>query len=363
MAKFGQGLGINKLFNEASIASIDGTSTVHYISIYDIEGHEKNRKFDSAKLEALALDIEDRGLLAPINVVPIDGERYRALDGHRRLEAFKLLAGEGKSKFEMIPAFIKDGLDDDAAEELLIGGNLFTEPLSPAELARELQRKKELLELRREKGEKIPGKLTEIISAELGIAPQTARELDTINRRAEPEIKELFENGEISQREAFLASRQDKDKQIELAENKKCGAKHLFSAKSTGVVHTPPHNDNSGVAHAPPPEEDPEQMELELPMQRERSYNVTAEEIEIKLDNVSYLCIYGTHRSGNFVCVVNLGVSAELGGDDKYNAKAILKALMNVAYDCVEMLPSGIDLEIAAQHIAKIITAKLEERK
>jgi|GEM_PF-3526322 len=344
MAKFGQGLGINKLFNEASIASLDGSNTVHYLNIYKIEGHEKNRRYDPAKLEALALDIEDRGLIAPINVVSIDDEHYRALDGHRRLAAFKLLAEQGKSIFESIPAFIKDGLDEYAEEEMLIGGNLFTEPLSPAELAKELQRKKEILELRRARGERIPGKLTEIIAAELGIAPQTARELDTINRRADPEIKELFESGEISQRKAYNAARQTGKKQRELAESKKNGAAHLFPAKK-------------GVVHAPPPEKEPDQTELELPRQYEREYNVIAKEIEIPVDNVSYLCIYGTHLYGNFICIVNFGVSTELNDSEIYNERMILCALMN-AYDD-ELLPSGIDLQGAAGHIAKIITERI----
>lgn len=375
MAKFGEGsmrLGINKLFNEESKAMIRSTHTVQYIDIDKIEGHEKNRKYDPAKLEALALDIADLGLHTPIFVMPVDGDHYRVLSGHRRLEAFRLLVNQGKAEYQTIPAIIRNDLDEDRAEEILIGDNAFSEPLTSAELAKELGRKKELLQKRRDAGEKIPGKLTEIIASELGITAKTARELDTINRRAAPEIKELFEDGEISQREAYLASRQSEAEQIDLANRKKNGVKHLFSS-GTGVAHTPPLKEldgDTGVAHTPPLEEldgdagvvhePPLEESIPAPF-KYPSFRFTAQEMGIDYDDISYLCAFGTHINGGWIAILNFGVAAELsnsGCDVSYNTKKIEEALLR---SDDPWLPTGDNLTSAARHIAEIVTERISE--
>lgn len=347
MAKFGDKLlGISNLFNDSSISANRNAHATRYIDIDSIDEHQKNRQYNAVKLEALALSIEDRGLQSPILVTPTENNRYVVLSGHRRLAAFRLLASQGKEDFRRIPAIVRMGLSEDQSEEALIDGNLFTEPLSPAELAKELARKKELLEQRRANGEKIPGKLTEIIASELGITPQTARELDTINRRAEPEIRELFEHGDLSQREAYNASRLPEERQRELAEAKKSGTKHLFPTKSKEVVHTPPReNQVESVENSPlmPLQTDREaelpttdtvlptpsvEAKTEISKGLVACHKIDACRLTFEFDGIEYHCIVGRQSNGGWVAILNLGLSVELScTDTQKDAEVIKKAL------------------------------------
>lgn len=151
------------------------------------------------------------------------------------------------------------------AVEDLIDGNLFTEMPSAAELAQQLERKKELLQRRKADGEIIPGRLLDIIAKELGINAEAARRMDTINRRAIEPVKEQFQSGNLSLREAFKTSQRAPEEQKALIDQKLSGkVSHLFPEKK--VVHVPPEDTNvrSGtrttreavaeVVHVPPGE-------------------------------------------------------------------------------------------------------------
>lgn len=250
-----KGLGINGVLNKESLATVKGTHKVIQIETTSVRAHEKNRRYDPDKIEALARSIEDHGLQQPIIVVPdASPNRYIVVSGHRRHAAYTLLLSEGKSAYQFIPAIVREDLSEDRIEEDLIDGNLFTEMPSPPELAQQLARKKELMQKRKAAGEHIPGKLLEIIAAELGINPEAARRMDTINRRAIPEVRQEFENGNMSLREAFKTAQRPPEEQTLMVGQKKSGeCSTLFPASQ--VVHVPPEDrlsKNNKVVHVPP---------------------------------------------------------------------------------------------------------------
>ena len=105
--------------------------------------------------------------------------------------------------------------DDLTEYEELIDGNLFNRDKSEAERAKELELKKKILETRRKKGERVPGKLLELIAEDMKISVHQAKKLDSINRNASESVKTAFEQGSLSTDAAYEFSRTDKATQDE----------------------------------------------------------------------------------------------------------------------------------------------------
>ena len=247
-----KGLGISGILNPESIAQARGTHTVSYIGIDKIRAHDKNRYYDEKKVELLARDIEDIGLQSPIVVAATGNDRYVVISGHRRLAAFQLLAAEGKAQFGVIPAICRTGLTAAAVEEMLYDGNLFTEMPTDGELAAQLAWKKQRLLERKAAGEKIGGKMLELIAEELGIKAEAARRMDRVNRTAIPEVQREFAAGSISLHEAYQTARQPPDKQQELLKKRRSGE----------IAHM--YEDDKGVNLHPEAKTDEPDKEKEL---------------------------------------------------------------------------------------------------
>ena len=123
-------------------------------------------------------------------------------------------------QFDYIPCIVrsipKSIEQDDLTEyEELIDGNLFNRDKSEAERAKELELKKKILETRRKKGERVPGKLLELIAEDMKISVHQAKKLDSINRNASESVKTAFEQGSLSTDAAYEFSRTDKATQDE----------------------------------------------------------------------------------------------------------------------------------------------------
>ena len=97
-------------FREVSIDLIDESDNIR-------------RSFSEEKLRELSASIRQRGVLKPILVRP-NGERFKLIDGWRRLSAAK--AGGVRT----IPVRVRD-IDENAAEEEMIIANLHHEDVTP----------------------------------------------------------------------------------------------------------------------------------------------------------------------------------------------------------------------------------------
>jgi ParB family transcriptional regulator, chromosome partitioning protein len=84
--------------------------------------------FNEETLQELSASIREHGVLQPILVRPLQGNRYQLIAGERRWRASKL-AG-----VDSIPALIED-IDDDTALEIAIIENLQREDISPLDEA------------------------------------------------------------------------------------------------------------------------------------------------------------------------------------------------------------------------------------
>jgi ParB family transcriptional regulator, chromosome partitioning protein len=84
--------------------------------------------FDDEELEGLAVSLRDLGLLQPIVVRPVEGDRYELIAGERRLRAARL-AG-----LAVLPAVVRHTEDADLLKEALVE-NIHRVQLNPLEEA------------------------------------------------------------------------------------------------------------------------------------------------------------------------------------------------------------------------------------
>jgi ParB family transcriptional regulator, chromosome partitioning protein len=105
------------------------------IAIDSIEGNpfQPRTRFDSQALEELATSIRQLGIVQPLTVREIGGNKYQLIAGERRLRAAKL-AG-----LTHVPAFIRTA-DDQAMLELALVENIQREDLDAIDVAISYQR-------------------------------------------------------------------------------------------------------------------------------------------------------------------------------------------------------------------------------
>jgi ParB family chromosome partitioning protein len=90
---------------------------------------QPRRRFDDGALEALAISIQESGLLQPVVVRPADGGKYELIAGERRWQASK------RAGVAALPAVIREA-DARVRLELALVENVVREDLNPMELAR-----------------------------------------------------------------------------------------------------------------------------------------------------------------------------------------------------------------------------------
>src|SRR6185436_10809629 len=103
---------------------------VRIIALDRIESNPEQPRlaFNEETLQELSASIREHGVLQPILVRPLEGNRFQLIAGERRWRASKL-AG-----VDSIPALIED-IDDDTALEISIIENLQREDISPLDEA------------------------------------------------------------------------------------------------------------------------------------------------------------------------------------------------------------------------------------
>ena len=131
MAKRGLGQGLDGLFIENMAAeeqNAKNAKTSIRISLIEPKPGQPRKTFESEPLAQLADSIAAFGVLQPILVREIGGDRYQIVAGERRWRASKM-AGLNE-----IPAIILDGSEAEAAQIALIE-NIQREDLNPLEEA------------------------------------------------------------------------------------------------------------------------------------------------------------------------------------------------------------------------------------
>ena len=125
----GSGRGLDALIDTSEVQT-QGSSNLSEIDITQItpNPNQPRREFDEEALQELAGSIRELGIIQPITVRKLDGDRYQIIAGERRWRASQL-AGLAK-----IPAYIVT-VEDQNAMEMALVENIQREDLNAIEIA------------------------------------------------------------------------------------------------------------------------------------------------------------------------------------------------------------------------------------
>lgn len=188
--------GISKNVKKVEEIEAKDNFKVEYIDIENIKRNEKNF-YDIVDVEELADDIKLNGLNHNLVVRKLDNGQFELISGERRYTALSKLVKEGNKTFALVPCKVIEVNDTDA-EIILIQANAQTRELSEVEKLKQVQRLKELYKDKKAKGEKVPGKIREIIANDLKLSPTQVGRYEKINSSLIPELKTVLEKGNLT---------------------------------------------------------------------------------------------------------------------------------------------------------------------
>ncbi|WP_373206012.1 ParB/RepB/Spo0J family partition protein [Clostridium tertium] len=188
--------GISKNIEKANTIEAKNNFKVEYIDIKDIKRNEKNF-YEIVNVDELAEDIKMNGLNHNLVVRKLENGTYELISGERRYTALNKLVQEGNNLFALVPCKVIEANDIDA-EIILIQANAQTRELSDLEKLEQVKRLTELYKTKKANGEKIPGKVRELIANDLKLSATQVSRYERINNKLIPELKEILENGNLT---------------------------------------------------------------------------------------------------------------------------------------------------------------------
>ena len=112
-------------WDTTDIKNVDSSQSMPLEQI-NLPPTQPRRYFDSEALKQLTESIKQHGILQPLLVRPLDGEKHELVAGERRYRAAKEIG------LKVVPVVIRE-LDDNAAFQLALIENLLREDLNPVE--------------------------------------------------------------------------------------------------------------------------------------------------------------------------------------------------------------------------------------
>lgn len=207
----------NAWFDDSTEKASEGVSTIkknefnlHMIDINLLVPSEKNI-YEIGDISPLIESIEEQGLLDNLVVRPIVDGKYEILSGHRRYSALKEM---GREK---VPCQVKEDLNDVDAEILLLQANAKTRILKETEKAKQIKRLEELYNLKKENGDKVKGKVRDLIGAEVGLSGAQVQRYSQMNKLI-PELQQMIDDKKIIMSAAINFSDFDEEAQYGIYE-------------------------------------------------------------------------------------------------------------------------------------------------
>lgn len=169
---------------------------IEYINIDRIRRNKKNF-YEIVDIEALAEDIKLNGLNHNLVVRKLDNDMYELISGERRYTALNKLINEGNKEFNLVPCKVIESNDIDS-EIILIQANAQSRELTEVEKLTQVERLQELYKIKKKNGEKVPGKIRDIIANDLNLSATQVGRYERINNKLIPELKAVIEQGNLT---------------------------------------------------------------------------------------------------------------------------------------------------------------------
>lgn len=167
----------------------------------------KNNFYGIREVEDLAESIKENGLMHNLVVRDLANGKYEIISGERRYRALMLL------EYKRVPCQIKTNLTDLEAELMLIKANTQQRELTPIERMEGIKRLEKIYKEKRDNGEKLSKKTRDLVGDDLGISGVTVTRYKKVDKDLIPEIKEKFNNKEITLDQALMVSKLKKEEQ------------------------------------------------------------------------------------------------------------------------------------------------------
>lgn len=195
----------------------NGIANIHYQKIKEAS---KNRGL--RHIQELAEDIAEDGLDDNLVVRKIEDStyEYELVAGHRRYNAILYNIKNGDMTYEYIPCKVTT-MDDIDARRRLILNNYNADPLTEAEKLDTIEELRDIYRLKKENGEKIPGRIQNLIAKDIGLKKSQVGNYEKILNNAIPEVREKIAEGMPISTAAELSSLNEEE-QLMFVERKDC---------------------------------------------------------------------------------------------------------------------------------------------
>mgnify|MGYP004457549671 CR=1 FL=1 len=172
---------------------------------------------DSAAMEDLQESIQANGVLEPLLVVR-DGDGYRLISGHNRLQAVRHLhlCGPDAQRWATVPCRILPPMDKLREQTAIIEANRQRKK-TPQVLQQEAEELTRLYTERKKAGEELPGRVRDRVAEALQISAARASRLAAIKTGLKvPGFQRMWREGDINESVAYEISKLDLDQQYRL---------------------------------------------------------------------------------------------------------------------------------------------------
>lgn len=212
---------IMDIMNEISREGVPAeTENFEKVSIFEIQPNGGNfyilSDIEQLKNSIFAMGGVQQNVL--LTRLPIGGGfRYKTLAGHRRIRACMELVQEGHKEFEFVPAVIRENIDKDAEEALLVMTNSTQRELTDWEkVMQHMHLKKIIPKLKKRQG--IDGKTRELEADYLGVSEGQISIYNTIGTKLDTWLMDVFKDGGIGISLAYEAAKLEPEEQKQLVQ-------------------------------------------------------------------------------------------------------------------------------------------------
>lgn len=216
-----KGFSIMDMMSDISREEVaEGAETIEKVSVFDIQPNEDNF-YEISSIEQLKNSIFSMGGVQQnllLVRLPAGGKyKYKALAGHRRIYACIELVQEGHQEFEHVPAVIKEKIDKDTEDMLLIMTNSTQREMTDWEKVMQHMKLKEIIpKLKKRQG--IDGKTRTLEADYLGVSEGQIAIYNTIGTRLDSFLMSVFKKEAVGISLAYEAAKLEPEIQKQLVQ-------------------------------------------------------------------------------------------------------------------------------------------------
>lgn len=201
------------------VPNLDTEGELRELPVEDVHPNPGNfyPPIDSAAMEDLQESIQANGVLEPLLVVR-DGDGYRLISGHNRLQAVRHLhlCGPDAQRWDTVPCRILPPMDKLREQTAIIEANRQRKK-TPQVLQQEAEELTRLYTERKKAGEELPGRVRDRVAEALQISAARASRLAAIKTGLKvPGFQRMWRDGDINESVAYEISKLDLDQQYRL---------------------------------------------------------------------------------------------------------------------------------------------------